>query len=104
MAEILPPNMAAFLQQAMSPERQRELTLAAAMRAGLLNPDAGTGPIGTPPPGPMPPTLSGVENRPPAAMPSFDLPPSPAGPAPLRTEPVPATPGQMMAFEMTGLP
>src|SRR5688572_6843168 len=54
MAEILPPNMAAFLQQALSPDRQREMTLAAAMRAGLLNPDTGSGPVGAAAGGAMP--------------------------------------------------
>lgn len=65
MAEqILPPHWAAMLERSMSPERQRELTLAAALEQGLLNPDGGSGPIGGAPPQPMLPTLSGVENQP----------------------------------------
>src|SRR5262245_25869815 len=53
--EILPPDLAALLQSSLSPERQRELTLAAMLRAGA----------------PMPATLSGAEN------PEPPLPPAP---------------------------
>ena len=68
MAEpIFNPGMAAFLQDALSPQRQMQLTLEAAMRAGLLNPgSAGDGQsvMAEPGFGPMPPTLSGAENPP----------------------------------------
>lgn len=103
-------DMAAMLQQALAADRQRELTMAAALRNGLLNPDDSTGPLGRPAPQPMLPTLSGVENRAPldmaAMLQSASQPASPptGRPAPMRTEPVPATPGQEMLFEMTGLP
>ena len=124
MAEpIFNPSMAAFLQRSLSPQRQRALSLAAAMRDGSLNPGAaGNGESVMGPMPQMPPTLSGVENmgveqrvhhsnyqprdagRFVAGAPEWpELPQE--GPPRLRTEPgPPPTSAQNMALEMTGLP
>jgi hypothetical protein len=124
MAEpILPPNMAAFLQQALAPDRNRNLSMASALRSSLLNagPNEGGESVMGPMPQ-MPPTLSGVENmgveqrlhhsnyqprdtgRFVAGKPEWPK-NEPEGPPRLRTEPgPPLTQGQNMALEMTGVP
>jgi hypothetical protein len=121
MAEqILPPNLAALLQSGYMPAPmapaegpRNALTIANLARAGKLDPNAvlpsqQLAAQQAAQQQPMPPTLSGVENRAPLDMSAFlqaNAPAQPSGgPAPLRTEPVPATPMQNLAMEMTGLP
>lgn len=123
--------MAAYLQDSLSPQRQRALSLAAMLRSGELGQSPGAGSPGIDPisgqpgqsimgalPQPMPPTLSGVENEAPQPHHSNFQPreggrfipgapefPQREGPPRLNEEPgPPPTPLQNMAMEMTGLP